>query len=536
LAALLLCYPVSLHPGNLGPFCESTPAEYYAKENAWVLSWVGHQIIHDPLHLFDAPILHPLSHALAYTDHHIVPAVVALPILSITDDLALTYNLTWFTCLTATALGIYLLTVLWTGHRGAAVLAGLFFSFVPYRIGHGAFLQIQLLIFLPLGLACLYQYLRSGDRRWAWGLLGSFVLQCWCGSHLAIMAALALLSALLIWAPRSEWRRVASAAGILIAAALLAAPLAFPQLWVHDTETLPWLEDSSAYESATPLDYVTPSGRFTRFLSTNTERPWFPTPFPGVTVVVLGALGAVLLLFKKGSFARPRATGLLGVVLFLVGFVLSLGPPTSLGWIDGIFGLVGWPIRFSLLALLSLSIFASFGAAWLLTRLDRSDHQTWVAVAIGAFFVLESFTLPTDLASFRDEPSKFYTWLKENGGDSIILELPYIDDGSYLFSARHHGFLRTLNPVQSKWIDGFASTLPLENFPDSASLARLQDLGVRYAILHLEYFEEQRLLELLNDLSRNPNRLLPVRDFGQVLVFEVVPIKNSRTRELENSE
>ncbi len=267
LAALVLCYPISLHPGSLGPFCESTRAEYYAKENAWVVSWVGQQAIRDPLHLFDAPILHPLSHALAYTDHHIVPAVVALPILTITDDLVLTYNLTWFICLMATALGVYLLTVLWTGHRGAAVLAGLFFSFAPYRVGHGAFLQIQLLAFLPLGLACLHQYLKTGDRRWAWGLAGSFVLQSWCGLHLAVMTTLALPAALLVWAPGSARRRVLSAAGVLIASALLAAPLAFPQLWIGDLDTLLWFNESPAFESLLPLDYVTPSGWFTRFAS-----------------------------------------------------------------------------------------------------------------------------------------------------------------------------------------------------------------------------------------------------------------------------
>jgi hypothetical protein len=132
--------------------------------------------------------------------------------------------------------------------------------------------------------------------------------------------------------------------------------------------------------------------------------------------------------------------------------------------------------------------------------------------------------MPTDLAAFRDEPSEYHVWLKKEGGDGVIVELPYLDDGSYLFSARHHGFRPTLNPTQSMWVDdSFVPTLPLSNFPDSASLARLQDLGVRYVILHLESFDEQRLLELLNDLSRDPNRLLPVRDFGKVVVYEMVP-------------
>jgi hypothetical protein len=346
------------------------------------------------------------------------------------------------------------------------------------------------------------------------------------------MTALACPTALLIWALRSELRRVVSAAGILVAAGLLAAPLAVPQLWVHDIDTSLWLEESSAYESAIPLDYVTPSGRLARYISPNTERIWTNTPFPGVTVIGLGALGSLMLLFKRGRFPRPWPNVIFFVVLFLVGFVLSLGPRASLSWIDGVFGLVGWPVRFGLLPLLSLSILAGFGAAWLLNRLDRTDYQRWVAVAIGALFVLESVTLPADLAAFRDEPSEFHTWLKENGSDSVIVELPYLDDGSYLFSSRHHGFLRSLNPVRSKWIDRFASNLPLEDFPDSASLARLQDLGVRYVILHLESFGERRLLDLLNDLSRKPNRLLPVRDFGRVLVYEVVGRKNSR---IENS-
>ncbi len=481
-------------------------------------------MVHDPIHLFDAHIGHPLPHALVYTDHHLVPGTVALPILSITNDLALTYNLTWFIFLIATAMGVYLLAVLWTGHRGAAVLAGLFFSFVPYRVGQGAFLQIQLLAFLPLCLACLHQYLKTGDRRWAWGLAGSFVLQSWSGIHLAAMTTLALLTALLVWAPGSGGRRVLSAAGVLATAALLAAPLAFPQLWLGHIDTLPLFIESPAHEPLVPLDYITPSGWMTRFanLYPGFEYSSSPTPFPGASVLGLAVLGALLLCLKKGDFPRPRTIGLFGVILFLVGFSLSLG------WSNTIVAYLGWPERFSLLPLLSLSIFAGFGTAWLLSRLGQSNHRRWLSIGIGTVFVIESAALPADLAAFRDEPSEYHAWLKNEGGDGVILELPYFDDGSYLFSARHHGFRRTLNPSQSTRIDG---TLPLEDFPDNVSLETLQGLGVRYVILHLGSFEEQRLLELLNDLSRQPGRLLPIRDFGRVVVYEVMRRKSSRTQE-----
>jgi hypothetical protein len=47
----------------------------------WTLAWVAHQVVRDPLHLFDANIFYPERTTLAYSDHLFVQAMMTAPIL-----------------------------------------------------------------------------------------------------------------------------------------------------------------------------------------------------------------------------------------------------------------------------------------------------------------------------------------------------------------------------------------------------------------------------------------------------------------------
>src|SRR5678815_558922 len=49
--------------------------------NAWILAWVAHAIVRDPLHLFNTNIFFPEQNTLAYSETLIVPAILAAPLL-----------------------------------------------------------------------------------------------------------------------------------------------------------------------------------------------------------------------------------------------------------------------------------------------------------------------------------------------------------------------------------------------------------------------------------------------------------------------
>jgi hypothetical protein len=60
-------------------------------------------------------------------------------------------------------------------------------------------------------------------------------------------------------------------------------------------------------------------------------------------------------------------------------------------------------------------------------------------------------------------------------------------------------------------------------FPSDDSIALLRRLRVRYVIVHLAAFREGALLRTLKGIEEHRGALVPVRDFGRDLLFEVAP-------------
>ncbi|MCI0409564.1 MAG: hypothetical protein L0191_13550, partial [Acidobacteria bacterium] len=142
-ATLALSFPLAFHPASLGRFDNGD-----ARLNAWAISWVSHQVLTDPLRLFEANTFHPLPHTLAFSEHLTVPGLLALPLLAATNDLVLTFNLLTLFSIWASALAMYVLTASLTGSRAAALFTGFSFSFTPYRFDQLPHLQMQLYAFL----------------------------------------------------------------------------------------------------------------------------------------------------------------------------------------------------------------------------------------------------------------------------------------------------------------------------------------------------------------------------------------------------
>src|SRR5256885_8391364 len=149
--------------------------------NAWPLAWVAHQLPRAPAHLFDANIFYPERRTLAYSETLLVPGLVAAPLHWAGVGPLFVYNLVFLSGFVVSGAGTALLVRYLTGHTGAAILAGIVFAFLPYRIDHYPHLQLQQTQFIPLALWAFHRLLDSG--RWRDGiLLGVFaaceVLSC----------------------------------------------------------------------------------------------------------------------------------------------------------------------------------------------------------------------------------------------------------------------------------------------------------------------------------------------------------------------
>ncbi len=525
LATVVLSYPLAFHPSSLSRLDNGD-----ARLNAWAMSWVAHQVAHDPLSLFEANTFHPLPHSLAYSEHLAVLGILALPLLRVTNDLVLTNNLLLLVSMWATAVAMYVLARALTRNHLASLLAGLFFSFASFRFNRLPHIQMQLYAFLPLLLACWHRYV-EGRRPRDLILMGSFfVLQALSGTYLGAISAVALAAALFTLAPFSglSRRELLGVVLVLTVAAGVLAPFAAPYLWVHRELGVEWDLPGVGSLSATPSSYLASSSHLYRSLSEHLLRDQPPTDylFPGVGLSALALAGAVVLAMTPG---RRRILLCYSLVLVL-GFLISLGPKTPLYpflyehlvFFRGLRALT----RFGLLPLLSMTCFAAAALSWLFEARGLARPKL-AAAGIALFFAAESTALPYRLEPWTDEPPEVYRWLAE-AKPGPIAELPFkVIDTQYMFFARHHGFRPMLNgdsgfvPMSHQWIRN-----ALARFPSPDAIALLRRLKVRYVVLHLGAFREGALLRLLGGMEKHRSDLVPVRDFGRDLVFEVVPEQN----------
>jgi hypothetical protein len=523
LASVLLSYPLAFSPKSLSRLDNGD-----ARLNAWAISWVAHQITEDPLRLFDANTFHPLPNSLAYSEHLSVLGIAALPLLHWTDNLVLTNNVLLLIAMFATAMSTYALVWSLTGSHLAAILAGLFFSFAPFRFNRLPHIQMQLYAFLPLTLLGLHRFVEERRSRWLVLMVCAFVLQVLSGTYLGAITAVALAVALVLLLPFSEPRgaNALRVTGALTIAGIVLVPFVLPYLWVNRELGIEWGLEGLASLSATPLSYVASNSHLYRalsgFLVASDEARDFL--FPGVALLALGGYGAFLALRDE----KTRLIAVAYLAILAVGVVLSLGPTTPIYallyehivFFRGLRALT----RFGLLPLLSLSVLSGFALRSLFDNGGLRVKPRLAAVLIAGFFVAESTAAPYPLTRFVDDPPEVYPWLREQKPGPVV-ELPFkVVDTRYMFWARHHDFRKTLNgdsgfvPMSHQWIK-----VALNRFPSPDSIDVLRRLDVRYVVLHLEGFRQPALLRMLTRLEEYRHALVPVRDFGRDIVFEVVP-------------
>ncbi|RME50344.1 MAG: hypothetical protein D6790_21375, partial [Caldilineae bacterium] len=88
LLALLMTYPLVCHLGSVVPQDIGDPLL-----NTWTLAWDVYALLTAPLNLFDANIFYPQTGVLAYSEHLLSIALLALPVQLSSSEPLLAYNL-----------------------------------------------------------------------------------------------------------------------------------------------------------------------------------------------------------------------------------------------------------------------------------------------------------------------------------------------------------------------------------------------------------------------------------------------------------
>jgi hypothetical protein len=458
--------------------------------STWRLSWFAHQVIRDPLHLFDGNIFYPERFTLAYSDAMLVPSLTVAPLVWLGVHQIVAYNILFLSGFVFSGAAMFLLVRSLTGHTPAALIAGFVFGFLPYRYMHYSHLELQMAQWMPLCLWALHRTARTGRMRdglltgvfFALQTLSSLYYGIFFATYLAVVGGL-----ILVGAGRERFRasiRPLAAGAVL--ASVLTAPFIAPYFAARESVGERRTDEIEAY-SATPQNYLAAPywnemfGRETHTLGT-AERELFQ----GFVVPLVAAVG----LWPPLSVVRiAYGIGLVGA------FELSLGfNGYSYGWLHEHalpYRGLRVPSRISIVVGLSLAILAGFGAARI-ARLAR--HRTLAGVALAALAVGIFFEYRTTvkLREVWDYPPPVYEAVKSDP-PSVLLELPMVYPDTviepvYMYFSTFHW---------QKLVNGYSGFRPpsanaafewMETFPDDRTMDAVRARGVDFIIVHGAFY------------------------------------------------
>lgn len=532
--SLVLTYPLPLHLTNAVEDWQD------ALLNVWITAWEGHQLLVDPLHLFDANIFFPYPDTLAYSELLMGNALLALPLTVVSGNPVLGYNLALLLSFVLTGFGTYLLVRKLTRSHGAGIVAGIVFAFCSYRMTNLAQVQLLTTQWMPLALLSLLQLMHHRRPRHVISFVVFFCIQALSCFYYGFLLALAACGFVVwLWGTRPSTRHRGTALHLLIAACCITAlvlPFSIPYFRVNrELGFERTLEDSEPFSASLRQYTLVPP-------QSVIHGRWLPsdeTPMPGgypVDALFPGLVACALGLW--GLFRSRSRTRWFFLLLLLAAVCFSFGPrlytasgqPSGLGvtlpyaWlytlVPGAKALRA-PVRFDALVMLALAVLAGYGVASLRGR-------TWKSI-LAALVVVESLVWPAarvEPVPLASEIPPVYRWLADQS-PVPVLELPMV-------------FVTTGPPLEYQYMsiyhwhpspDGFSGFFPPKHgqivfeigfFPSERSISLLQALDVRRIIIHTDRYSRPHWDAIRAGLAQTDVFKL-LDTFGPDRVYEVQP-------------
>jgi len=532
---------------------------------AWELAWQVHELGINPTNLFNANIFFPNRYTLAYSDHQFANALLAAPILLATGNPMQSANylliFQFFLC----SLGAYLLVVHLTRNRAAGVIAGIAYSYAPYKLMHIVHLDLVSAAFIPLTLLFLHRY--SEERRWYDAALAGlfFVLQTlttwYYGIILAVSVALFLVIRLIVKRSTFTLKWMLTLAIVFVVALLLVLPFALPYLKLQKIN--PGFKRGPAEVDTFTADVqdflVAPKdnwfwGRITSGFRANTLRRGEPAApdersiFPGLIVLLLGITGTVFLFVKgKGEerFDRwfyPVLVVFMGIMclgntLYFFGHRTGIPMPYRIFYylVPG-FKALRVPPRFDIMIALGLAVLAGFGVKWIMQAISGKGAALTLIVVVAIFALLmvdlASGSLPMEKIPQKSQFPPVYTWLEAQSGKAPTVELPILllqnsrkwikqDSQRTYYSVLHWKYI----------LNGYSGFLPQsiyegaaawDNFPSQKGVDFFKKEGIRFVIVHGSEIDAATMLKIEQWDARHTDFNL-IRRFGSDRVYALPP-------------
>ncbi len=522
LLAILTSWPLVLHMGS-----RIAPDLGDPVRTAWEIAWVGHAMLHDPLHIFNSNAFYPHPFSLAFSDSLLGYGPAAF-FGSGTIAALVRYNLLFLWAWSLCFVGAYMLARELGLRRLGAAAAGLAFAYAPYRVTEAGHLHV----ISSGGFVLAMFLLLRGYRRWPISdrsrklVLAGWLLSAWQVSlgftlglqYCYLLLVLALLVLVYWWrgrlTPGSAWQRATPgpARGALIPRRLLAVTLIGVAVLgvVAVYQARPYLKVAAEYPTAkrTIGEVETYSAGPAAFLAASSEnRVWGSLTsgmrakvnsknesvfFPGGLILVLALIG-----LAAGTYTRGLRAGLaLGIVtcsILALGFgITGAGYPYRLlfdyapGW-DG----VRVPGRIFTLATLFYALLAGAGVQLIVRRLRPwgERYRLSSVPALGLPALVGAALLVGILgegAGHLGHPLVPQPARAEIGLPGPVIDLPtdgaldriwqyFSTDGFYKIPLGESTFdLPALDDLRGG----------MNGFPDRASVEKLRYYGIRTVVLH----------------------------------------------------
>jgi hypothetical protein len=275
--------------------------------NTWILWWSS-QAMPLTARWWNAPFFYPAPGVLAFSEHLLGLAPIAVPLVLLTRAPLVGYNVALVVTFAASGLGAHFLGYTLTRRHDAGFVAGLAFAFAPYRLAQVPHIQVLASYWAPICLAALHRYIDSGSRRWAVLAATAWFMQALsCGYYFFFLSTLLALWIAWFAAGRISLRRFATIALMFAIAAVLLLPvLKGYQTILHDTYGKTRSMDEIHTFSADIAGLLTaPDELLTWGWLHATDRAE-STLFPGVTVVALIVMGLIVVRLLNREAREPR--------------------------------------------------------------------------------------------------------------------------------------------------------------------------------------------------------------------------------------
>ena len=347
-ATLAMTWPLMLDLGGSLPGDLGDPLL-----NCYILSWGEKHLVAflagdltAYARWWQANIYYPAPYALAYSEHLFAEVAMALPVWLATGNVILCYNVVFLASYAMSGLGTFLLVRELTGQPRAALVAGLCFAFVPYRISQTPHLQVLSSEWMPFTLYAMRRYFAGGRPRALVGALAALVAQqLACGYYLIYFTPFVAFHAAWEITARGrwrDWRLLASLAVFGAADVLIVWPFLAPYLMLRRLGFAPRSVEDLLRYSADLWSYLTAADH---------NRVWGPwlallkksegDTFPGGVLLAAAIAGVALYAVQQwrssAGITRPSSrvrqyAGLLAAFVLAVSGVALLAAIWTAGF------------------------------------------------------------------------------------------------------------------------------------------------------------------------------------------------------------